>query len=224
MNDAGIVAEHGKFAKSNLAVGRLPAEPSDIIPKTALAARKRMSQNAEVTRTSRFLSLILRHKPEEIGLSLDENGWAEVDELIVLVNEHGRRLTRDLLQVVVEANDKKRFVFNGDGTKIRANQGHSVEVDLALPPRQPPERLFHGTATRFVGSIRSQGLVPGSRQHVHLSLDSTTAIKVGQRHGKPAVLEIDAGGMHRTGHVFYCSENGVWLTERVPVEFIGFPD
>lgn len=183
-----------------------------------------MSQHPDIVRTSRFLSLVLRHKPEEIGLSLDVNGWAEVEELIELANRHGRRLTRDLLQVVVETNDKQRFVFSGDETRIRANQGHSVEIDLALPPRQPPDLLFHGTATRFVASIRERGLVPGSRQHVHLSPDAATAVKVGSRHGKPIVLEIDAGPMHRSGHVFFCSENGVWLTGHVPVEFINFPE
>lgn len=178
----------------------------------------------DLTRTSKFLSLVLRHKPEEIGLTLDENGWADVDELLRLVNQHGRKLNRPLLERVVADNDKKRFAFSDDGTRIRASQGHSVEVDLALPPTEPPELLYHGTASRFVDSIRATGLHSANRQHVHLSLDITTATKVGQRHGKPVILVVRAGQMVTAGHRFYLSANGVWLTERVPVEFIDFPN
>jgi putative RNA 2'-phosphotransferase len=183
-----------------------------------------MPHDSHIVRTSKFLSLILRHQPEKIGLVLDENGWADVDDLIERAKLHGRKLTLELLTTVVETNDKRRFLFSADGSKIRANQGHSVEIDLALPPREPPEQLFHGTATRFLESIRSQGLVPGSRRHVHLSPDAETAIKVGQRHGRPVVLDIQSGMMHRTGHIFFCSENGVWLTAHVPAEFIAFPE
>jgi putative RNA 2'-phosphotransferase len=176
-----------------------------------------------LTRTSKFLSLVLRHKPEEIGLTLDENGWASVEELIASANRAGRKLDRATVEQVVAASDKRRFALSPDGARIRANQGHSVDVDLALEPRQPPEILFHGTATRFLESIREQGLLPGSRQHVHLSLDEPTAIKVGQRHGKPVVLKVRAGEMGRAGIAFFCSENGVWLTEKVTGAYIEFP-
>jgi len=177
----------------------------------------------DVVKTSKFLSLVLRHKPEEIGLILDANGWADVDELIRLVNQHGRKLDRLLLERVVADNDKKRFAFSDDGTRIRASQGHSVEVDLALPPSEPLELLYHGTASRFVESIRAEGLHSASRQHVHLSLDIVTATKVGQRHGKAVILTVRAKEMRSAGHLFYLSANGVWLTEQVPVEFIDFP-
>jgi putative RNA 2'-phosphotransferase len=178
---------------------------------------------SDLTKTSKFLSLVLRHKPEEIGLVLDANGWAEVDELIRLVNQHGKPLTRELLERVVVENDKKRFAFSEDGARIRASQGHSVEVDLALTPMAPPDILFHGTATRFLDSIRATGLHSANRQHVHLSADRETATKVGQRHGKPAILLIRAGAMHAASFEFYLSANDVWLTEKVPVTYIEFP-
>jgi putative RNA 2'-phosphotransferase len=177
----------------------------------------------DLTRTSKFLSLVLRHKPEEIGLTLDENGWANVEELIVRANHSGRKLDRATIEQVVATSDKKRFALSPDGTRIRANQGHSVDVDLALEPRQPPEILFHGTATRFLESIREQGLLPGNRQQVHLSLDEATAVKVGQRHGKPVVLKVRSGEMWRMGIKFFCSDNGVWLTEKILREYIEFP-
>ncbi len=179
--------------------------------------------NDKFTSTSKFLSYVLRHNPGEIGLLLDTNGWVAVDELIEKAAKHGRSLTRPLIEQVVTTNDKQRFALSTDGSKIRANQGHSIEVDLALQPQTPPEILFHGTATRFLDSIRQQGLIPGSRQHVHLSAEEATAIKVGQRHGRPVVLRVKAGEMARSGHAFYQSENGVWLVECVAVEFIEFP-
>jgi putative RNA 2'-phosphotransferase len=154
---------------------------------------------------------------------LDENGWADVEELIRLASAGGRPLTRSLLQRVVKENDKQRFAFSADGRKIRASQGHSIEVDLDLPPAEPPELLYHGTASRFLDSIRSQGLRAGSRQHVHLSSDAKTATKVGQRHGQPVVLLVRAQDMHAAGHAFFLSANGVWLTEHVPVEYLVFP-
>jgi putative RNA 2'-phosphotransferase len=178
----------------------------------------------DVVRVSKFLSLILRHKPEAIGLTLDEHGWVEVEELIRLANRSGRSLTRSLVERAVAENDKRRFALSADGTRIRANQGHSVAVDLALSPVEPPELLYHGTATRFLDSIRSQGLHAGSRQHVHLSPDVVTATKVGQRHGRPVVLVIRARAMHAAGHAFFLSANGVWLTARVPVEYLRFPE
>lgn len=173
---------------------------------------------------SKFLSYVLRHSPESIGLKLDENGWADVNALIELANQSGKRLSRDVLQEVVAQNDKQRFAFSSDGQRIRANQGHSIDIDLALAPAEPPETLFHGTATRFLDSIRKQGLRPGNRQHVHLSLDVPTAVKVGQRHGTPIVLTIHAARLHRAGRVFFCSENGVWLTAAIAAEDIDFPD
>lgn len=176
----------------------------------------------ELKKRSKFLSLVLRHKPEEIGLVLDEQGWANVEELLKLLDKAGKPTTRELLDRVVAENDKKRFAFSGDGTRIRASQGHSVEIDLDLPPSTPPAMLYHGTATRFLDSILEKGLVPGSRRHVHLSVDIETATKVGARHGKPAILTVDAAAMHRAGHVFFVSANGVWLTDAVPREFIGF--
>jgi putative RNA 2'-phosphotransferase len=178
---------------------------------------------ANLVKTGKFLSLVLRHKPETIGLILDANGWANVNELIRLANRHGNPLTRPLLERVVAENDKQRFAFSDDGQRIRANQGHSVEIDLDLPASAPPELLYHGTATGFVASIRAAGLHAGNRRHVHLSLDVATATKVGRRHGHPVVLVVRAGQMAAAGHKFFRAANGVWLTDRVPVEYIGFP-
>ena len=175
---------------------------------------------SDLVKTSKFLSLVLRHRPEEIGLVLDEQGWADVEELIRLVNQSGRRLTRPLLERVVAENDKQRFAFSADGRRIRASQGHSVEVDLALPPAEPPELLYHGTATRFLDSILAEGLHAASRQHVHLSLDIATATQVGSRHGQPAILVVRAHDLFQAGHPFYISANGVWLTDRVPAEYL----
>jgi putative RNA 2'-phosphotransferase len=172
---------------------------------------------------SKFLGLILRHQPEVIGLSLDALGWADIDGLIELANQHGHRLTRPLIEQVVASNDKQRFAISDDGLRIRANQGHSIPIDLALIAIEPPAVLFHGTASHFITSIREQGLLKRGRQHVHLSSDRGTAIKVGQRHGTPVVLEVRAGEMHRQGLTFYRSENAVWLTDHVAPSFIGWP-
>lgn len=177
-----------------------------------------------LTITSKFLSLVLRHAPETIGLSLDSNGWASVDDLLRHANAKGQKITRELLEEIVASNDKKRFAFSEDGSRIRANQGHSVTVDLALTAIEPPPFLFHGTATRFLDSIRAEGLRRGSRHHVHLSLEEDTAAKVGVRHGKLAILTVHAAAMHALGLPFYRSDNGVWLTEHVPVEFLTFPE
>ncbi len=178
----------------------------------------------DVVKASKFLSLVLRHKPEEIGLTLDENGWADVDELIRRANVGGRALSRPLLERVVAENDKKRFAFSEDGQRIRASQGHSVEVDLALPPAEPPAVLYHGTATRFLDSIRADGLNAGGRQHLHLSPDIPTAVAVGRRHGTPVVLTVRAQAMSAAGRPFFLSTNGVWLTDFVPAVYIEFPD
>jgi putative RNA 2'-phosphotransferase len=170
--------------------------------------------------TSKFLSLVLRHKPAQIGLLLDENGWASTDELIEKVNAKGNSLDIDLLNEIVETNDKKRFAFNEDKTKIRASQGHSIEIDLNIQPILPPDVLYHGTATRFVESIMQQGLQKQQRQHVHLSEKLETATAVGARHGKPVILIVGAKQMHEDGFLFYKSENNVWLTDNVEVEYI----
>jgi putative RNA 2'-phosphotransferase len=177
----------------------------------------------EIIRTSKFLSLVLRHEPERVGLRLDSAGWASVPELLEAVNRHGVALTFEQLKHVVATSEKKRFAFNDDETLIRASQGHSIEVDLQYAPQVPPELLYHGTATRFLDSIRAKGLLKMERRHVHLSAETQVTVQVGARHGKPALLIIRAGDMHRAGHVFYSSANGVWLVDHVPPQFIEFP-
>ena len=172
---------------------------------------------------SKFLSFVLRHKPDAIGLVLDPQGWVCVDELIEKGNAAGTRFSGDDLRHVVETSDKKRFSISADGMRIRAAQGHSVTVELGLPPREPPLTLYHGTATRFVEAILSEGLKPQSRQQVHLSIDLATAQRVGQRHGKPFIFRIDALRMHQQGFSFYLADNGVWLVDQVPPEFLA-PD
>lgn len=172
---------------------------------------------------SKFLSLILRHKPETVGLSLDKNGWAGTQELLDRINNKGFSLSFEELQWIVENNEKRRFSLSSDFSRIRANQGHSLQVDLNLPQKEPPEILFHGTAEKNLESIKKYGINKGSRHHVHLSPDIPTAEKVGMRHGKPVVLQVKAGKMNVKGIVFFESENGVWLTENVSPEFIVFP-
>jgi len=172
---------------------------------------------------SKFLSRVLRHHPEAIGLSLDSQGWADVEHLLAQARRHGVALTPELLQEVVEHNDKRRFAFDEDKRRIRANQGHSIPVDLGLEPVRPPEFLYHGTAAANVATIREQGLLPGRRNHVHLSADESTAARVGGRHGRAVVIEARAGLMHAAGYPFYLSANGVWLTEHVPVAYLGLP-
>jgi putative RNA 2'-phosphotransferase len=174
-------------------------------------------------RTSKFLSLVLRHEPEKIGLTLDDAGWVDVQQLLAGLRAYGKDISRAQLEEVVATNEKKRFSFSEDGTRIRANQGHSVEVSLGYTPQTPPYQLYHGTATRFLGSISAGGLLKGARHHVHLSADTETALKVGQRHGRPAILIVDAAAMSAAGHAFFLSENGVWLVDHVPVDFIEFP-
>lgn len=172
---------------------------------------------------SRFLSLVLRHRPDLIGLSLDDAGWAEIDALVALSQSH-RPLTRALIETVVATSDKQRFAISADGLRIRANQGHSIAVDLALDVVAPPVHLYHGTAARFVEAIRREGLSRRRRHHVHLSADVQTATRVGARRGKPVVLVIRAAAMAAAGHVFHRSANGVWLTDAVPAAFIDFGD
>lgn len=176
----------------------------------------------EIKSTSKFLSLVLRHSPETIQLKLDENGWANVDGLITQCNKHQKQLDLDLLNIVVETNDKKRFAFNDDKTKIRASQGHSIEVELNLNEVEPLDYLYHGTIEASIASIKEKGLQKMSRQHVHLSKDKETAIKVGSRRGKPIILTVDAKAMKAAGFKFYLSENEVWLTDEVPAKYIEF--
>lgn len=171
-------------------------------------------------RTSRKLSLVLRHKPEAIGLELDARGWADVKSLLRKMSASGTKLTLADLEEIVAQNDKKRFAFSPDGRKIRASQGHSIAIDLNLPATTPPAELFHGTATTSVAGILATGLQSRSRQHVHLSLDLETATRVGARHGKPVIFTIDAAAMHTAGYKFYRSANNVWLTDEVPKEYI----
>jgi putative RNA 2'-phosphotransferase len=175
-------------------------------------------------RVSKLLSLVLRHEPDRMGLRLDEPAWVLVDEVLRGFAEVGMPVTRDELETVVRESDKQRFALSSDGTRIRANQGHSVEVDLGYEPAPPPPILFHGTARRFLESIRAQGLVRGARHHVHLSALRDTAHRVGGRHGSPVVLEVRAAVMAADGHAFFLSANGVWLTEHVPVGYLVFPD
>jgi putative RNA 2'-phosphotransferase len=174
----------------------------------------------DLVQLSKFLSSVLRHQPDAIGLVLDPQGWASMSELIEKGNASGVQFDREDLLRVAAASDKKRFSISSDGLCIRAAQGHSLSVELGLLPREPPPVLFHGTATRFVGSILSDGLKPGARQHVHLSLDETTARQVGRRHGKPCIFQVNALAMHSKGFQFYRADNGVWLTDHVPPEFL----
>lgn len=170
---------------------------------------------------SRFLSWVLRHQPQAIGLQLDAQGWAPIDALLQLA-QPTHLLTRAQLQQVVARSDKQRFAISADGMRIRANQGHSLPVDLGLACAPPPPQLYHGTATRFLDAIRRDGLLPGQRQHVHLSASPDTALQVGQRHGQAVVLTVRTQAMAEAGHAFHRADNGVWLTARVPVAFIDF--
>lgn len=169
--------------------------------------------------TSKFISLILRHKPEVIGISLDEHGWADVDGLIRGIGR-SRPCTMEMLEEIVRTDGKQRYSFNEDKTLIRANQGHSVPVDVELPVMSPPEILYHGTGKKYVDSIEQKGLIPKSRLYVHLSGDKETAWKVGQRHGVPFLYEVMSRRMEKDGFVFYRSVNGVWLTKSVPAKYL----
>lgn len=177
----------------------------------------------EDIRRSKFLSLVLRHRPEAAGVTLNEEGWTEVAALLDGAQRRGVVLSREDLDRVVRANDKQRFELSADGTRIRARQGHSVSVDLGLPPRVPPDVLFHGTVAPALPAIRREGLRPMKRHHVHLSPDRETATRVGARRGTPVILEIDAAGLHTSGVAFYQTENGVWLVDAVPSSFLTFP-
>ena len=166
-----------------------------------------------------YLSLILRHKPEQAGITLDKHGWAKVDELIKGVRMK-YPLDMETLEEIVATDSKQRYSFNEDHTLIRANQGHSIPVDVELEQLEPPEYLYHGTGEKYRQSIDNIGLISKSRLHVHLSEDMMTAISVGARHGDPVVYKICSGAMYDAGFIFYKSKNGVWLTERVPTEYM----
>ena len=174
---------------------------------------------SDIVKIGRFLSYVLRHSPESIGLTLDSGGWATISDLIKCSGENGNKLTEDMIFTVVNTNDKKRFIVNKDGLKIKAVQGHSIKVNLHLKPIAPPQILYHGTAVRFLDSIMCEGLTRQNRQYVHLSKDELTASKVGSRHGKSVVLKIEAKKMYDNGIEFFLAENGVWLTDYVASEY-----
>jgi putative RNA 2'-phosphotransferase len=171
-------------------------------------------------KVSKFLSLILHHRPETIGITLDAEGWADIEVLLSGMARKGTTISREQLAEIVDTNDKRRFTFNEDGTMIRAVQGHSREVELGYEPVEPPRELFHGTVEKFLPAIRNEGLKHQRRQHVHLSPDKATASRVGARRGQPIILSINSAAMHADGHDFYQADNGVWLTDHVPPRYI----
>ncbi|WP_051969513.1 RNA 2'-phosphotransferase [Kitasatospora azatica] len=173
-----------------------------------------------LVKTSKMLARILRHDPGRIGIELDEGGWVAVATLLAALARRGNPLSREQLDHVVATNNKQRFAYSEDGSRIRASQGHTIAVDLGLTAVEPPPVLFHGTGQQSVAAIMREGLRPMSRQDVHLSADVETAVKVGSRHGRPAVLRVDAAGLAATGHEFRRSANGVWLTDTVPPAFL----
>ena len=179
-----------------------------------------MGQSKQDVRLGRYISLALRHDPAAAGVSMDENGWVGVDELLAGMAAHGHPIDLETLERIVRENNKSRYSFSDDHRRIRANQGHSLDVDIQLTVRTPPPLLYHGTAERFLGSIRDHGITRQQRQHVHLSADTQTALTVGRRHGSPLVLAVDAAAMARDGHQFWLSENGVWLCDEVPWRYV----
>ena len=182
-----------------------------------------MSSKEAHVETSRFLALVLRHKPEAAGISLDEHGWADVDELVAGISKQ-RTFSRRMLEEIVSTDAKGRYSFSEDHALVRANQGHSIPVDVELKETKPPATLYHGTASKYIDSIKNEGLKARSRLYVHLSADSETAIKVGKRHGDPVVLKVDAKAMEEDGFTFFLSANGVWLTKEVPAEYLEAED
>lgn len=179
-----------------------------------------MKNEKELKGISKYLSYVLRHHPESIGLILDEKGWADINQLIEKSAARDIGFSREELDLLVANNNKQRFAIDPATNKIRANQGHSISIDADLRPVAPPDILYHGTAVRHLGSILKEGLTKGGRLHVHLSKDRSAAREVGARHGTPVILEINAGKMHEDGFVYYVSDNGVWLTEAVPIRYI----
>lgn len=183
-----------------------------------------LKRNSMGRNISKFLSLVLRHKPQVIGLELDEGGWVNVDLLLQKLEEHGKTVTREELEHIVLTNDKKRYVLSDDGMRIKAAQGHSVDVKLELKTAEPPSLLYHGTVTEALPFIRRGGISKMSRHHVHLSKDKETATKVGARRGEPIILEVDSGKMFKDGFKFFVTENGVWLTDEVPFRYVTIPN
>ncbi|WP_221392914.1 RNA 2'-phosphotransferase [Dyadobacter sp. NIV53] len=179
-----------------------------------------MTSDKQLTHISKFLSLVLRHQPETIDIQLDQNGWTDIKELIGKANDNGIKFDRETLNRIVATNSKKRFAFNETLDKIRASQGHSIEIELGYTNQKPPKILYHGTSETSVHSINEAGLEKRSRQHVHLSSDIETAVKVGQRHGKPFVFKILAEQMYNDNFQFFISDNGVWLTDNVPTKYL----
>ncbi len=177
----------------------------------------------ERRKKSKFLSLVLRHQPDTIGIELDPAGWVDVEVLLSALTRHNRSMSRVALDEVVRTNDKQRFTFNQDHTRIRANQGHSVQIELGYEPATPPEILFHGTPQQFVEAIVKQGLKKMNRHHVHLHIDIATSTAVGQRRGKPVLLRVRSLDVHLAGHEFLVTPNDVWLTDHVPTKYIEFP-
>lgn len=174
----------------------------------------------DLQKVGRFISLVLRHKPETIGITLDEHGWANVDELISGIAKKHPEFSKEILEEIVRTDNKQRYSFNADMTSIRANQGHSINVDVELEEKEPPEYLYHGTGKKYISSIMEQGLLPKSRLYVHLSADFVTAKVVGHRHGSEVVFRVNTGRMFRDGYKFYLSVNGVWLTKEVPARYL----
>ena len=179
-----------------------------------------MVNKERATRISKYLSLVLRHDPAAAGVTLDAEGWVSVDELLAGAARHDFPFTFDELEEVVHTSDKQRFALTADAQRIRANQGHSISVELNLERETPPELLYHGTVERFLSSIMAEGLEKRARHHVHLSPDIVTATRVGSRRGKPVILKIAAANMHSVGFSFFRSANGVWLTDHVPPQYI----
>lgn len=178
--------------------------------------------DSKIKSVSKSMSYVLRHKPDAIGITLDSNGWVDVDDLLGAFQRDGKRYTREIVDRVVAENDKQRFEFNEDRMRIRARQGHSVQVDLGYEPAVPPDVLYHGTATRNLDAIFKEGLLKMNRHHVHLSTSKETMLAVAQRHGKPVILEVDAKRMHADGFEFFVTENDVWLVDVVPVDYLAF--
>lgn len=174
----------------------------------------------DLTNVSKYLSLILRHKPDVIGITLDEHGWANINDLILGVEQNNPGFNMEVLEEIVKTDSKQRYSFNEDKTLIRANQGHSIPVDVELEEKEPPEFLYHGTGEKYVSSINQHGLIPKSRLYVHLSKDIETAKNVGKRHGKEVVYLVNSKQMYADGYKFYLSVNGVWLTKSVPVKYL----
>jgi putative RNA 2'-phosphotransferase len=182
-----------------------------------------MATEKDLVKWSKYLSLVLRHRPEVLGITLDAQGWTDVALLLERLHQNAIPIDQNKLAQIVATNSKKRFAFSDDGTKIRASQGHSVAVDLGYQPTMPPQVLYHGTGEKSLNSILKSGLQKGERHHVHLSADVKTAIKVGQRHGKPVVLHVAAQQMQEEGFLFFISQNGVWLTDYVPAAYLAVP-